>query len=113
MKQIKQFRYYSATSSDNYPALYNYYGVLTKGNLFASHGSITHLGIQAIPGTKFYLNNSDFPIMIGHTGIYELDLSNFGHIFAIRFDPDSLARYNEPNNTERILIDIVFEGGVS
>lgn len=115
MKQIKQFRYYGskeAAGQQNYPNISNYYGVLTKGNLFASHGGISHLGIQAIPGTKFYLNNSIFPIMIGSTGIYELETGGLGNIFAIRFDPTTLAWYDVDGTSNRILIDIVFEGGV-
>jgi hypothetical protein len=35
---------------------------------------IVQLGIQSVPGTKFYLNGSNNPIIIGNTGIYELDL---------------------------------------
>ena len=115
MKQIKQFRYYGSTGQalqQNYPVLANYYGTLTKGNLFASHGNISHLGIQATPGTKFYLNNSSFPIIIGSTGIYELETGGLGNIFAIKFDPSTLAWYDEEGSVERILIDIVFEGGV-
>jgi hypothetical protein len=45
MKRIKQFRYYSSTSSNNYPSLSNYYGILSAGNLFASHGGVSQLGI--------------------------------------------------------------------
>jgi hypothetical protein len=48
MKQMKQFRYYGSTgaaSSQNYPSHSNYKGILTRGNLFASHGNISHLGI--------------------------------------------------------------------
>ena len=112
MKQIKQFRYYSSKNANNYPALGNYFKTLSTGNIFASHGNISHLGIQAIPGTKFYLNDSPNPIIIGATGIYELEMGKLGHIFAIRFDAETLVWYDAPGNTARILIDIVFEGGV-
>ena len=112
MKQMKQFRYYSSTSKNNYPAIGNYFKTLRDGNIFASHGGISHLGIQAIPGTKFYLNHSPNPIVIGATGIYELEMNSLGHIFAIRFDSETLAWYDAPDNTARILIDIVYEGGV-
>ena len=111
MKQIKQFRYYNSTSANNYPELQNYYGALVAGNIFAGHGDITHVGIQARPGTKFYLNNSSFPITIGATGIYELSLDGLGHIHAIKFDATILQSYDSPTNTDRILIDIVYEGG--
>lgn len=111
MKQIKQFRYCNSTSEDNYPTYTSYYGKLTKGNIFADNGYITHLGIQAKPGTKFYLNNSHLPITIGFTGIYELQLENYGRIYAIRFDEESILEYDKADNTDRLLIDIIYEGG--
>ena len=92
--------------------MYNYYGALVSGNIFKNYGAVSKLGIQGEPGLKFYLNNSDFPIMIGETGIYELDLENIGRITAIRFDANDLNNiYTEPDNlTRRLLIDIVYEG---
>lgn len=110
MKQIKQFKYYNSLSSKNYPALSNYYGTLCNGNLFAAHSGISHIGIQAIPGTKFYLNDSIYPITVGFTGIYELELAGLSRIYSIRFDKNSLAEY-ENNENNCILIDIMYEGG--
>ena len=112
MKQIKQFRYYGSMSDKNYPALENYQHILANGNLFAQHNGITHLGIQAIPGTRFYLNNSVHSITVGYTGIYELDLQIHGYIHSIRFDPTSLAQYAGGTESDRILIDIIYEGGI-
>lgn len=106
MKQFKQFRYYGSGNIKNYPSLSNYYGTLVHGNIFKSHRGISHLGIQAEPGMKFYLNNSDLPITIGFTGIYELELNGVGQIFAIHFDKDSVDKM-----TGHILIDIIYEGG--
>jgi hypothetical protein len=91
--------------------LKNYEHTLVGGNIFAQHTGITHLGIQALPGTKFYLNNSTFPITIGFTGIYELEMGTNGYIYSIRFDATSLARYTGGAESDRILIDIIYEGG--
>ena len=110
MKQIKQFRYYYSDSPDNYPNLTNYQGELTAGNIFSGHGDISHLGIQAMPGTKFYLNDSPLPIAIGFTGIYELQLEGLGHIYSIRFDANDIEKYIQ-TSANRIFIDIVYEGG--
>jgi hypothetical protein len=44
-------------SNKNYPENLSY-GELRAGNIFKNLGIVTHLGIQAIPGTVFYLNNS-------------------------------------------------------
>ena len=111
MKQIKQFRYYGSNNEQNYPANAISYSILTTGNLFKSHGIITHLGIQGIPGTKFYLNDSVYAIEIGDTGIYELDLSGQGYIHTIRFDKTTLNVYDNNTDQDRLIIDIVYEGG--
>jgi len=43
-----------------------------------------------MPGTKFYLNKSTNPVMIGYTGIYELDLNGQIEISALNFDKASM-----------------------
>lgn len=112
MKQIKQFRYYYSGSTKNYPANFqNYYNKLINGNIFEKTGIISHLGIQGVPGTKFYLNNSSFPIVIGSTGIYELDLGVVGQIHSIKFDANTLNAYYTSTSQTRLLIDIVYDGG--
>lgn len=110
MRKIFQFRYYGSSSESNYPALSNYYGILTQGNIFKDYGAVSKLGIQGKPGTRFYLNNSAHPITIGETGIYELDLENVGRINSIRFDYRDLEYYEQGLLGERLLIDIVYEG---
>ena len=110
MKQIRQFKYCGDASANNQPSTLKY-GNLVSGNIFQEIGFITHLGIQAKPGTKFYLNNSLYPITVGFTGIYEIVVEKFGHIYAIRFDPDSIEAYNVEGNTDKLLIDIIYEGG--
>ena len=85
MKQVRQFRYYGSMSDKNYPKDLSY-GDLRIGNIFRNLGVVTHLGIQATPGTQFYLNNSPNSICVGSTGIYELNLEGLGQIFAIKFD---------------------------
>ena len=110
MKYIKQFRYYGEDHQDNFPQYTNYYGMLKSGNILQGLGVVSQLGIQARPETKFYLNGSDSPIVIGKTGIFELDLDGRGIITSIRFDPKSLDDYNAPNNTDRLLVDVVYEG---
>ena len=72
-KKVKQFRYYSNGSDNNYPKdLIN--RQLISGSAFNRYMPIVQLGILTMPGTKLYLNGSNNPIIIGNTGIYELDL---------------------------------------
>lgn len=111
MKVIKQFRYYGASSTENYPEDVMTATNLTNGNIFDGYGSITHLGIQGRPGTRFFLNESpQYPIVLGDTGIYELNLEGHGQIYYISFDGHTLGDYDAPSSTDRLLIDIVYEG---
>ena len=89
MKYIKQYRFYGSGSDRNYPKNLSY-GELKSGNIFKSCGAITHLGIQARPGTLFYLNGNNDSIAVGATGIFELNLEGLATITAIRFDKASL-----------------------
>ena len=112
MKRIAQFRFEGFNSPNNYPNFSDYNAMLTTGNIFHDYRLISKFGIQAPVGMKFYLNNSITPISIGKTGIYELDLENVGRIFAIRFDSKDISDFFPANNqSNRLLIDIVYDGG--
>ncbi len=105
---VKQFRYYGSDSDKNYPGDVTSYAALAAGNIFKSYNPVTQLGIQAEPGVKFYVNYGADPIMIGDTGIFELDLEGLGTISSIRFDRNDLEAVQEAGP---ILIDIIYEGG--
>lgn len=106
---IQQYRYYGDNDSRNAPK-----GLtakqLNESNIFSGLGSISQLGIQGRPGTSFYLNGSTLPIVLGETGIYEIDLQNYGQIFSIRFDTKEL--HNYAPNRDRLLIDFIYKGGL-
>lgn len=107
---IKQFRYYGLQGTLNNPKNYpedTTYAALAAGNIFKNYNPVVQLGIQATPGTKFYINNSTTPIMVGATGIYELDLEGLGSIASIKFDRTSL---NDITEETPLMIDIVYEG---
>lgn len=112
MKKIMQFRFEGFQNSNNYPRFSDYNAVLTAGNIFNDYQPISQLGIQGPVGLKFYLNNGTYPITIGSTGIYELDLENLGRINSIRFDKNDISNFFPNHNTKnRLLIDIIYEGG--
>ena len=119
-KKIKQFRYYGEGNDQNQPtqiALNNAPHTVTyvdylNGNVFASYYPIVQLGIQSLPGTKFYLNNSLEPIIIGYTGIYELDLEGSIEITKITFDAYSLKLINDLNDGI-LLVDVIYEDGTA
>lgn len=67
--------------------------------------TVTALGIQAPPETKFSINN-DSEMETGLFGIYELDLDNLGGIVS------SLKIISMPvsaNSDTRVIIDYVYE----
>lgn len=110
MKKIMQFRYEGFKNSSNYPEFSDYNATLITGNIFQDYPSISHLGIQAPEGMRFYLNGSVYPITVGKTGIYELDLEGVGRINKIRFNAEDITKYfAEAKN--RLLVDIIYEGG--
>ena len=104
-KQIMQFRYYAEGSSKNQPRDIGM-GKLARGSIFANFLPIVQLGIQTLPGTKFYLNNSTTPIIVGSTGIYELDLEGLSEITDLHFDTSSLDSINQ-NNNAYLIIDVI------
>ena len=107
-KKIKQYRYYGRDSSKaNFPSDLTRDGLIL-GFAFTESIPITQLGIQTLPGIVFYVNNSPEPIVVGSTGIYELDLSSGTFITNLRFDVESI-RTIENISTAYLIVDIVYE----
>lgn len=104
-KQIMQFRYYGEGNPKNQPKDINM-ARLSRGSVFANYLPITQLGIQALPGTEFYLNNSITPVLIGSTGIYELDLEGLSEITDLHFNRKSMEAINA-NENAYLIIDII------
>ena len=120
--KVKQFRYYNDKSSEvteskrNQPTTLD--GTTTlitsehyvNGDVFGKHFPVTQLGIQALPGTKFYLNEAVDPVIIGATGIYELDLTNGIQISKISFAHDSIENIKN-NDNAFLIVDIIYDDG--
>ena len=106
-KKIKQYRYYGRSSDANFPLVLTRVGLIS-GFAFTDSIPITQLGIQTLPGTVFYVNNSSEPVVVGSTGIYELDLSSGTFITNLRFDIESI-RAIEDISTAYVIVDIVYE----
>ena len=115
-KKIKQMRFYRDKDPNNVPgeliaSNWKYYCDDTSFRYFAP---IYQLGIQTLPGTKIYLNQSITPIIIGSSGVYELDLENTSGILnSLRIDPKSMQTINDLENGY-LIIDLVYGGeGIS
>lgn len=123
-KRIKQYRYYSDNNdgvTKNQPQQVLgedkvYYNVSYKhyvsGLVFGADFPVLQLGIQALPGTKFYLNNAVDPIVIGLTGIWEIDLDGQTEITAIQIDNQSIQNIRD-NKNAFLIIDVVYDDGRS
>lgn len=122
-RNIFQFRYYNDESSLNWPrgAKAEHWAAVTidKPNAQAfwstewegqtplpDHAPIIQLGIQTIPGTKFYLNGSKYPTTIGVTGIYEINVEDGMTIDSLAFNKVSMERINE-NDGAYLIVDIL------
>lgn len=105
-RYIKQFRYYGESNSSNNPSGLSK-SKLVNGKAFSDCLPIVKLGIQAKPGTKFYVNNKTNSIMIGSTGIYDIDLRDKVDIGYLSFDPSTIAGSLETP----LIIDIIYEKG--
>ncbi len=106
--KIKQYRFYGANSSRNQPI--NIKASDLVSGSFVSETSclpIVQLGIQALPGTRFYLNEGSDAIVIGSTGIYELDQMNVTEISDIKFDAASIQLIQD-NENAGLIIDTIY-----
>lgn len=116
--QIKQFRYYTERTSNgatmnspstigetNTPVGYLHY---VSGEIFSNYYPIVQLGVQSLPGTKFYLNESAEPVIIGQTGIYELDLGVNTKITKIQFDAVSMRSIRD-NQNAYLIVDFIYD----
>lgn len=111
-KAVRQYRFYNSAdnTSRNQPSNISVANLISGSIFFneAELGAITQLGIQTLPGTKFYLNNSITPVIIGYTGIYELDLRSEAEITALAFDSASVNTINTIGNAY-LIVDAVYE----
>lgn len=105
-KKIQQFRYYPNGTSV-YPAGLNS-TKLANGKAFLGYLPIVQLGIQTLPGVIFRLNGASNDIIVGSTGIYELDVSNGASITALSIDAASLKMIDE-SGTGYLIIDILYD----
>ncbi len=106
-KYVQQFRYYNEGNTKNSPNG-SFRRAFVNGSVFSKYMPVIQLGIQALPGTKFYLNHSNKPIIIGYTGIYELNLEGLTTIESIEFDNISLKTINDHDNAS-LIVDIIYE----
>lgn len=105
-KNLKQFRWYGDNDSKNFPQAITS-TQYANGTAFKNYYPISQLGIQALPGTKFYLNGSVKPLTVGVSGIYDLDIKNGARITGLSFSQQSLKNIQE-HPTSYLIVDILY-----
>ena len=105
-KNLKQFRWYSDEDSKNSPENISKIQY-ENGTAFKDVYPISQLGIQALPGTKFYLNGSVKPLVIGVSGIYDLDIKNGARVTGLSFSKQSLQEIHA-HPTSYLIVDILY-----
>ena len=103
-RKIKQFQYYPHQSGNSNIT----YGALNSGNAFTPYLPIMQLGIQTMPGVIFRLNGSANPIIVGMTGIYELDVLDGAAITSLQFDTNSLNMIDN-SGAGYLIVDILYD----
>lgn len=117
-KIIKQYRYYSDGNPNNQPAQNltkdKICGIISIDNpyrdLYFQDKIIYQLGIQAIPGTKFYINGSTEPAIIGINGYFQINQNSDFIVNTLRFDEKSI-KFIEKNPAALLIIDTIEEEG--
>lgn len=107
-KLIKQIRFPETTLDET--------NDFTNGwskNLIQDLGSVTQLGIYALPGTRFQINQTNInqaePLIINGTGIFQIDVGD-RYIDNLQLAQSSYRLVR--NTTNYIVIDIIYEGGL-
>ena len=82
---------------------------LVTGQAFKANFTkgVEQIGIQALPGTRFKMSAGPDWVIIGTTGIYELDLTGRATIGDLCFDKASIDIIEETNTP--LLVDIVYK----
>lgn len=106
MQKIRQFRYYSENNPNNFP--YNKWQYYCVNESFKDYRPIHQFGIQTLPGTKIFLNQSNSPIIIGSSGMYEIDCDNTTAILnSFRIEQASMENINNLDGGY-LIIDLVY-----
>ena len=107
--KIMQIRYFGINSNKNSDTNLN--EKLTQ-EMIGKNGiiptPIVSLGIQtSLPGLQFYVNDSERPVIVGISGIYELNLNDLNKISSLTFSGASIEAIN--NGSHYLIIDVLYE----
>ena len=101
-KQVAQVRYFGEKNKNNFPSGLRKVD-LTTGEVFKNYYPITLLYIQGAPENKFNLNYGENSIIIGNSGVYELELNGIMDITNIVFNDVKVDTENP------LIINLIYE----
>ena len=110
-KKVVQIRYYGPKNKKNFPNQDNLNTGLLNGTVFVDYLPICQLGVQGMPGTEFYLNGATSGVIVGNTGIYELNVENLVEISGMKISKQTLDNIDNANGNQYIIIDLLYEDG--
>lgn len=109
-KIIQQYRFFNYNSKENYG--FSNEDIKNQQELnnimLLSDKKIYQIGIQSLPGTKIYFNNSEQAIIIGNNGYFEISANSNVLISQISIAKTSLDLIDQ--NPAAILIIDTIEG---
>lgn len=105
-KKIQQIRYYP-NGTNVYPSTLTVTS-LKSGSAFQPYLPIVQLGIQTLPGVIFRLNGANNKVIVGSTGIYEIDVTDGAQITNLAFDQASLDMI-DASGSGYLIVDILYE----
>lgn len=107
---MTQLRFYSDDSDKN--TTITKHTSYCEPTVFSKYAPIQQFGIQTLPGTRFFINQNTDPIIIGASGIYEMDLRNTTAVVSsIYFSLESMERINDSKDGY-LIVDLVHSGNV-
>ena len=109
VQNFKQIIYHCPESDKNFP-LNLTPEQLIDGSIFLDYMPLSQLGVRALPGTKFYVNGSSTPVIIGFTGMFDIDLTEGGFISDLKFDTTSIKAIQQ-NDSAYLVVDMAYLGG--
>lgn len=107
-KHVNQIRYYGNGNLKNSSSEVSLRS-LQYGTVFHNHIPIIQLGVQTLPGMKIYINNHMNPVVVGQTGIYELNVDGISHITDLKFDGATLNIINSEASNAYLIVDYIYE----
>lgn len=108
--KLMQFRFYGRNNTNNYPSNIDVEN-LQNGSIFKPYTPITQLGVQfdREESIKFYINDSDIPILAHPYGLFELDLTDKIYITDLKFDLFDSNNQLMVSECSPLIIDIIYK----